>query len=185
MKIFPHFWKGKKATNLKVKIFRRGLVRTSVARWYIFKPKMRNLGKFCSVLQWKMLVNFIDSSSILLPFGKFYGHLVYFWVIWYIFVFFGMLYLVKCGNPGENVPHFFATGCSAASTWKIYFSQKHTMTMHIKFWQQHSNVSRPKNLTPWRDSNLGSSGLEADAMTTMSRRQGASIYLESSSSPCL
>jgi hypothetical protein len=32
-------------------------------------------------------------------------------------------------------------------------------------------VLRPKNLIPWRDSNPGSSGLEADAMTTMPRRQ--------------
>jgi hypothetical protein len=27
-----------------------------VARWYIFKPKTPNLGKFWSALQWKMLV---------------------------------------------------------------------------------------------------------------------------------
>jgi hypothetical protein len=33
------------------------------------------------------------------------------------------------------------------------------MTMHIKFWHQHCNVRRPKNLTLWRDSNLGSSAL--------------------------
>jgi hypothetical protein len=32
-------------------------------------------------------------------------------------------------------------------------------------------VLRPENLTPWWDSNLGSSVLEADAMTTMTRRK--------------
>jgi hypothetical protein len=53
---------------------------------------------------------------------------------------------------------------------RILFSQIHTMKMQIKFLQQHCNALRPKNLTPWRDSNSGSS-LEADAMTTMPRRR--------------
>jgi hypothetical protein len=44
--------------------------------------------------------------------------------------------------------------------------------MHIKIGKQHCNVLKPKNLTPWLDSNLESSVLEADAMTTMPRRQG-------------
>jgi hypothetical protein len=57
--------------------------------------------------------------------------------------------------------------------WSICFSQIHAMTMHIKFWQQHCNVYRQKNLITWRDSNPGSSVLEADAMTTMPRRQGS------------
>jgi hypothetical protein len=48
------------------------------------------------------------------------------------------------------------------------------MTMHIKLWQQHWNVSIPKYLTPWRDSNPGSCVLQADAMTTIPRRQGNS-----------
>jgi hypothetical protein len=51
--------------------------------------------------------------------------------------------------------------------FEAFIFLKHTTTMHIKFWQQHCNVLRPKNLTPWRDSNPGSSVLEADAMTTM------------------
>jgi hypothetical protein len=42
----------------------------------------------------------------------------------------------------------------------------------FKFWQQHYNVSRPKHLTPWRDSNPGSYVLEVDAMTTLPRHQG-------------
>jgi hypothetical protein len=44
------------------------------------------------------------------------------------------------------------------------------MNMPMKFLQQHCNVLKPKNLTPWRDSNSGSSVLEADAMTAMLRR---------------
>jgi hypothetical protein len=36
---------------------------------------------------------------ILWPFEIFYGHWVYFVVIWYIFPRFGMLYLEKSGNP--------------------------------------------------------------------------------------
>jgi hypothetical protein len=38
--------------------------------------------------------------SILLPLEIFYGHLVYFVVIWYIFPRFGILYQEKSGNPG-------------------------------------------------------------------------------------
>jgi hypothetical protein len=36
----------------------------------------KNLGKFWRVLQWKMLVYFMDTWSILLSFVIFYGHLV-------------------------------------------------------------------------------------------------------------
>jgi hypothetical protein len=38
-------------------------------------------------------------------------------------------------------------------------------------------VFRPKNLTPCRDSNPVSPVLEADAMTTMPRRQGKKKFL--------
>jgi hypothetical protein len=40
--------------------------------------------------------------SILLPLEIFYGHLVYFVVIWYIFPRFGILDQEKSGNPGTN-----------------------------------------------------------------------------------
>jgi hypothetical protein len=53
-----------------------------------------------------------------------------------------------------------------------YFSQINTMTMHNKLWQKHRNVQIPKNLTPWRVSNRGSSVQEVDAMTTKPRREG-------------
>jgi hypothetical protein len=41
-----------------------------------FQTKNPNLGKFWRVLQWKMLVYFMDSWSILRSFVIFYGHLV-------------------------------------------------------------------------------------------------------------
>jgi hypothetical protein len=34
------------------------------------------------------------------PFGIYYGHLVYFVSIWYIFSSFGIMHQEKCGNPG-------------------------------------------------------------------------------------
>jgi hypothetical protein len=39
-----------------------------------------------------------------LPFGIFYGHLVYFVVFLVYFSHFGILYEEKSGNPGENQP---------------------------------------------------------------------------------
>jgi hypothetical protein len=47
---------------------------------FIFKQKIPNLGKFCMVLQWKMLVYFVAVWYFLRPFGTFYSHchLVYF-----------------------------------------------------------------------------------------------------------
>jgi hypothetical protein len=67
------------------------------ARWHIFKPKNTYLGKFWRPLQCKMLVYFMGIwfyftaiICILWPFGRFYGYLVHF----------GMLYREKSGNPG-------------------------------------------------------------------------------------
>jgi hypothetical protein len=37
------------------------------------------------------------------------------------------------------------------------------------------NVQTPENLTPWSDSNPGTSVLGADAMTTMPRRKGMRV----------
>jgi hypothetical protein len=58
--------------------------------------------------------------SILRPLEIFYGHLVDFVVIWYIFPRFGMLYQEKSGNPGQKVflcacptfPRMQQRGCS-------------------------------------------------------------------------
>jgi hypothetical protein len=58
---------------------------TSLPRQQFRVVRNLNLGKFCRVLQWKMLVYFMDIWCILWQFGIFYGHLVYSAVIWYIF----------------------------------------------------------------------------------------------------
>jgi hypothetical protein len=63
-----------------------------------FQTKNPNLGKFWQVLHWKMLVYFMDTWSILRSLVIFYGHLVWFAVIWYIFSRFGILYKEKYGN---------------------------------------------------------------------------------------
>jgi hypothetical protein len=49
------------------------------------QAKNPNLGKFWRILQRKILVYFMSIRYILRPFAIFYGHLVYFLVIWYIF----------------------------------------------------------------------------------------------------
>jgi hypothetical protein len=54
-----------------------------------FQTKNPNLGKFWIVMQWKMLVYFMDTWSILRSFVIFYGHLVY--VVCGIFVYFPIL----------------------------------------------------------------------------------------------
>jgi hypothetical protein len=64
-----------------------------------FQTKNPNLGKFWRVLLWKILVCFMTIWSILRPLEIYYGHLVYFVVIWYIFPRFGILDQDKSGNP--------------------------------------------------------------------------------------
>jgi hypothetical protein len=64
-----------------------------------FQTKHPNFGKFWSVIQWKKLVNSMAIWKILLPFGIFYGHLVYFVAILVYFSSFSMLYQEKSGNP--------------------------------------------------------------------------------------
>jgi hypothetical protein len=71
---------------------RPNIFRSLVARWFDFKPKIPiwvNFGGFCNGSYW----------YVLLPFGLFYAHLVYFMVIWYISPHFGMLHREKSGNP--------------------------------------------------------------------------------------
>jgi hypothetical protein len=69
------------------------VLRFRFARWYIFKPKNPNLGKFWRALQWIMFVYFM---AICL----FYGHLVFllpfgiFTAIWYISWPFGIFFTV-------------------------------------------------------------------------------------------
>jgi hypothetical protein len=56
---------------------------------------------------------------------------------------------------------FILTKSGSGYIWEI-FSPTHLVTLTAMY----------KNLTPWRDSNLEPSVLEADAMTTVPRRQG-------------
>jgi hypothetical protein len=66
-----------------------------------FQNKNPNLGKFGRVLQWKMLLYFMDTWSILWSFVIFYGYLVYL-VRGNLVYFsrFGILYQEKSGNIG-------------------------------------------------------------------------------------
>jgi hypothetical protein len=64
-----------------------------------FQTKNPDLGKFFRVLQCKILVNFLTIWSILRPLQIFYGHMLYFVVIWYISPRFGILYQEKIWQP--------------------------------------------------------------------------------------
>jgi hypothetical protein len=80
--------KGESFNDLKLRICRlKRIDLCRVARWYSFPTKNPNLGKFWRVLEWKMLVYFMDIVF-------FYDYLVFFPR------FFGMLYQEKSGNPG-------------------------------------------------------------------------------------
>jgi hypothetical protein len=73
-------------------------LRRRFARWYIFKPKNPNLGKFRTVLELKILEDFIANCNISQPLGIFCGHLIHFMVVRF-FPRFGMLHQQKSGNP--------------------------------------------------------------------------------------
>jgi hypothetical protein len=51
-------------------------VRIRAARWFVFKPKIPNLGKFWRAFAWLMLVYFMTIWNILWPFAIIYGSLV-------------------------------------------------------------------------------------------------------------
>jgi hypothetical protein len=53
-----------------------------------------------------------------------------------------------------------------------FISSVNTQAMHIKSFDTQQHFCFPKNLIPWRDSNLGLPVPEADAMSTAPRRQG-------------
>jgi hypothetical protein len=78
----------------------------------IFKPKNYNLGNFfrsCNGISWYFLV---IVSIILWPNGIFYGHLVHFVVIWYIFNRFGIesRKIWQSWGSVTLLPTFFTTG---------------------------------------------------------------------------
>jgi hypothetical protein len=64
-----------------------------------FQTKNHNLSKLWSELDWKMLIYFMAFWNILLRYAKFYGQLLIFVFIWYIFPVFGIVYQEKSGNP--------------------------------------------------------------------------------------
>jgi hypothetical protein len=63
------------------------------------------LGKCLRVLQWKMLVYFLDIWYILWTFGIFCGHLVYFVDIWYILWTLGIF----CSNMAYIFPFWYVS----------------------------------------------------------------------------
>jgi hypothetical protein len=69
-------------------------------------------------LQWKILAKLLTIWSILLPLENFYGHLVYFVVVWYIFPRFGILYQEKSGNPDFRASVFHGENYSLILTKK-------------------------------------------------------------------
>jgi hypothetical protein len=80
-------------------LFVRNRPLPSVARWYIFEPKIpiwENFGRSCN----GRCCYYTAILTIIQPNGIFYGHLVHFVVIWYILIRFGTLYREKTGNPG-------------------------------------------------------------------------------------
>jgi hypothetical protein len=61
------------------------LLAIRVARWFVFKTKNPNLGKFWRALDWKKWIYFMAISNMLWTFGIFYAHLVHLVLIWDIF----------------------------------------------------------------------------------------------------
>jgi hypothetical protein len=82
-----------------------------------FQTKNPNLGKFWRVLKWKILVYFMTVWSILRPLEIFYGHFVYFAVIWSPVARSGNLYQEKSGNTDNDSRR-------AELTLTIYFTLK-------------------------------------------------------------
>jgi hypothetical protein len=67
------------------------------------------------------LVYFTAIGNILWPFGIFYGHLVYFVVIWYIFALLGILYQINLATLA--VAAVFATS-----------ADKHSFLNSLVYW---------------------------------------------------
>jgi hypothetical protein len=62
-----------------------------------FSNQKFQLGQTLEGLRWENV-----DIGILWPFGIFYGHLVHFVFLWYIFSGFGIVYQEKSGNPGPK-----------------------------------------------------------------------------------
>jgi hypothetical protein len=62
---------------------------------YVFASQKSQLWKILESLG----IENIGILKFLWPFGIFYNNLVYFVIVWYILIRFGMLYHEKSGNP--------------------------------------------------------------------------------------
>jgi hypothetical protein len=115
------------------------------ARWYMyFQTKNPNLDKFCRVMQWKMVVYYMAVWSILRPYVILGGHLVYFVVIWYIFLRFGILYQEKSGNTG----HVTADACAKFSN-HTFVGRNKNLAANL-----HNPLQPLRNLTSTSKANL-------------------------------
>jgi hypothetical protein len=85
-----------------------------VARWFVFKPKIKIWVNFGGSCCGKYLVYFMTIWSTLRPLEIFYGHFVYFVVIWYIFPRFDILDQKKSGNTASKRDRFW-------SWWRNHF----------------------------------------------------------------
>jgi hypothetical protein len=108
-----------------------------------FQARIPNLGAFCRMFQWKMLVYFMSIWYILQPFGIFYSRLVYFTAVWYIFWLFGIFFPVLVCCSKKNL----ATLAKLVNCWLFLQMEivvcawfdpisivKHTIEMDILFW---------------------------------------------------
>jgi hypothetical protein len=95
------------------------IIVTRVARCFVFKPK---IGKFGRVLQWKMMVYFMDTWSILRSFVIFYEHLVQFVVIWYIFPV--LVFFIKKNLATLIVTWSIVCTCVKQGCQMVYFQTK-------------------------------------------------------------
>jgi hypothetical protein len=92
-----------------------------------FQTKNPNMGNFCKVLQWKMLVYFMAIWSISQLFGIFAAIYYVLWSFGNVLARFGMLCQEKSGNPAW-LQHL----C------KVFFTKKNTFSLRkVSYIQQH------------------------------------------------
>jgi hypothetical protein len=95
--------------------------RTQGCQTISFQTNNPNFGKFWKALDWKMLIYFMASWTILETFGIFYDHLVHLVFIWYIMSGFGIIYQEKSGNPGPPHEIFGWFSFSCKMSFQVFF----------------------------------------------------------------
>jgi hypothetical protein len=91
---------------------------TRVARWYIFKSKIKiwvDFGGSCN----GSCLYIIWPFGLLWQFYIFCGHLVHYIVLWYIFPRFGVLHQDKSGNPGGQCGAIYWTNVFNVATFLV------------------------------------------------------------------